>query len=64
LPPANVSGRFIIVKLEKQNTTTFPNLTISRSGTNLIDGGTSVTFANAGGSRRFYSDGAGNWYSW
>jgi hypothetical protein len=65
LPPANVSGEFIVIKLEKQNTTTFPNLTIQRGGTDLIDNGAApVTFANAGGNRRFYSDGAGNWYSW
>jgi len=64
LPSANVSGELIIIKLERQNTTTFPNLSIQASAGNFVDGGSTVTFANAGGSRRFYSDGAGNWYSW
>jgi hypothetical protein len=64
LPSGAPSGKIITIKLEKQNTTTFPNISINRPAGGLIDNGTSaVTFANAGGFRHYYSDGANGWYS-
>lgn len=65
LPPNIASGNIIVVKIEKFPTSGFPTLTIVPAGVaKTIDGNANVAFGNAGGNRRFYSDGNGNWYAW
>lgn len=64
LPSASVAGRIVVFKIAKTNGSTFPPLFIQRTGTDLVDGNTSINVSNLTGSRRLYSDGAGNWYQW
>ncbi|MBS1904113.1 MAG: hypothetical protein JSS75_10445 [Bacteroidetes bacterium] len=64
LQAANTSGKIIIIKIEKYNNALLPVLTIQPNGTDKIDGNNNLAFGNAGGNRRLYSDGAGNWYAW
>lgn len=64
LQPATTAGEIIIIKIEKYNNALLPVLTIQPNGTDKIDGANNTAFGNAGGARRFYSDGAGNWYAW
>jgi hypothetical protein len=58
------SGAIVIIKIEKYNNALLPVLTIQPNGTDKIDGNNNIAFGNAGGNRRLYSDGAGNWYGW
>ena len=64
LQPATTSGEILIIKIEKYNNALLPVLTIQPNGTDKIDGNNNIAFGNAGGNRRLYSDGAGNWYGW
>jgi hypothetical protein len=64
LQPATTAGEILIVKIEKYNNALLPVLTIQPNGTDKIDGASNTAFGNAGGVRRLYSDGAGNWYTW
>ncbi|MEO5931918.1 MAG: hypothetical protein ABIR47_18435, partial [Candidatus Kapaibacterium sp.] len=64
LQPATTVGEILIIKIEKYNNALLPVLTIQPNGTDKIDGNNNIAFGNAGGNRRLYSDGAGNWYGW
>ncbi len=64
LQPATTAGEILIIKIEKYNNALLPVLTIQPNGTDKIDGQNNMAFGNAGGNRRLYSDGAGNWYGW
>lgn len=64
LPPATTAGQIFIIKIEKYNNALLPVLTIQPNGTDKIEGANNLAFGNAGGNRRIYSDGAGNWYTW
>lgn len=64
LPPATTAGRILVVKIEKYNNALLPVLTIQPNGTDKIDNANNLAFGNAGGNRRLYCDGAGNWYAW
>mgnify|MGYP000978308969 CR=1 FL=1 len=64
LPSANVLGKTITIKVTKFNSTIFPICTIQRAGTDQIGGATSDAITNNQGVRNYYSDGAGNWYSY
>ena len=64
LPYENVLGKTIIVKIIRFNISLLPVLTIQRSGTDLINGAATESFGNSNGFRNYYSDGAGNWYSY
>ena len=64
LQPATTAGEILIIKIEKYNNALLPVLTIQPNGVDKIDGANNLSFGNAGGNRRLYSDGAGNWYSW
>jgi hypothetical protein len=64
LQPATTTGEILIIKIEKYNNALLPVLTIQPNGIDKIDGANNLAFGNAGGNRRLYSDGAGNWYIW
>jgi hypothetical protein len=64
LGPATTVGEILIIKIEKYNNALLPVLTIQPNGTDKIEGANNLAFGNAGGNRRLYSDGAGNWYTW
>jgi hypothetical protein len=64
LQPATTAGEILIIKIERYNNALLPILTIQPNGVDKIDGANNLAFGNAGGNRRLYSDGAGNWYSW
>jgi hypothetical protein len=64
LQPATNVGEILIIKIEKYNNALLPVLTIQPNGTDKIEGANNLAFGNAGGNRRLYSDGAGNWYTW
>jgi len=64
LPPATNAGKILVVKIERYNNALLPVLTIQPNGTDKIDGNNNLAFGNAGGVRRLYCDGAGNWYTW
>ena len=55
------AGRVVIVK-DERGTAASANITVSRSGSDTIDGATSVVIATNYGSAAFYSDGA-NWWT-
>lgn len=59
-----VPGSTLVIKIEKYNNALLPVLTILPNGTDKIDGNTNAAFGNAGGVRRLYSAGGGNWYTW
>jgi hypothetical protein len=68
LPSASSAGagKVIIVKNELGNAGT-NNITINRSGTDLINASStslSITFGTATGSFRLYSDGVSRWHQW
>ncbi len=68
LPSASTSGvgKVIIIKNELGNAGT-NNITINRSGTDLINASStslSITFGTATGSFRLYSDGVSRWHQW
>lgn len=68
LPSASLAGagKIIIVKNELGNAGT-NNITINRSGTDLINASStslSITFGTATGSFRLYSDGVSRWHQW
>ncbi len=58
------AGKIIIIKIEAYNNGLLPVLTIAANGTDKIDGASTNAFGNAGGSRKLYSDGSSNWYTW
>lgn len=64
LQPATTAGEILIIKIEKYNNALLPVLTIQPNGTDKVEGANNLAFGNAGGVRRLYSDGAGNWYTW
>ncbi|MBS1913475.1 MAG: hypothetical protein JST22_15920 [Bacteroidetes bacterium] len=64
MPPATTSGKIVIVKIERYNNALLPVLTVQPNGTDKIDGANNDAFGNQNGVRDYYSDGAGNWYSW
>ena len=66
LPVCNnaATGKVLVVKIERYNNALLPVLAIQPNGTDKIENALNVAFGNAGGSRRMYCDGTGNWYTY